>query len=481
MADIGSFLSNIALGAGRNIQYSQQQEERQAQLDDLRSQTAMRMQTAKMQADQSAQAQSLMKFRQAVASSFQTDQSLEGDAVSSHQKASQMLSAQANALRRGGDFAGSKELEGEAERESRMGKEAAAEVSKADTAKKEAFADAALAVQMNPKDPTAGRKFLQSAIAVGVDPTQIPLPGTPEYANFLKTAAMSNMTARQQMGAAEKIRKADEDREEKKREFDQRSADRNAARAQTAAIQAGNLDVKRMLAQSLISSRDAKAAGGAPMSVSERKDVAAIVGSGAEAMRGLRIIGKMPPGQTAGAFSGLHTPGGITEALSHVGANTVTPQSMQMYNTAAEGLGLELGRVLTLGGGRGVNQSQINAFQEMTKVKPGDTEFEAMFKFANAADIVRNRFQTLADHPNPKIAAQQREVEDLLKRIPTPEDVIAAAPSDKKAAKGGMLKNFSTMSAAANALMGAADTPKPPSSGGLSESQQSAISKYLSK
>lgn len=42
MADFGAFLSNVALGAGRNIQYSQAQEERQAQLDDLKSQSASR-------------------------------------------------------------------------------------------------------------------------------------------------------------------------------------------------------------------------------------------------------------------------------------------------------------------------------------------------------------------------------------------------------------------------------------------------------
>lgn len=42
MADFGSFLSNVALGAGQNIMYQQQEEGRQAQLADLKSQTQAR-------------------------------------------------------------------------------------------------------------------------------------------------------------------------------------------------------------------------------------------------------------------------------------------------------------------------------------------------------------------------------------------------------------------------------------------------------
>jgi hypothetical protein len=130
----------------------------------------------------------------------------------------------------------------------------------------------------------------------------------------------------------------------------------------------------------------------------------------------------------------------MLQAVQKAATTKITDRQAQMYNTATSGLSLEIGRVLTLGGGRGVNKAQLDEFKEMLTTKPGEDEYVALYKLANGVDVLRTRMQTTRDSTNPKIAAKQKEVEEYLSKVPTPSAVQAAADKAGKSTGGAALK-----------------------------------------
>lgn len=450
-----AFFPAFAQAMGQQIEYSRALEVQQQDLQDKRtlqqlrqseiadSQLAREQKRQQMQAERTAAAH-VSAFMQAAQAG---DQAKIDDPANS----AKLFSQAASMSFADGAFSLGKHYEDLAKEKLGEAKTAEDLVLKQKQDAKEAFGAAAIAFDGSAESAS---NLAKAAVRAGVNPAEIPPPNSPEFAAFAKKHETEGMSTKEILASREKAKEAAEREryhaEELKRQK-QRDADDKADKARRREETARHDRELEQLRKSTEKRLETKAASPAKQSVSETNTINAVVGSAAEAVRGLRVIQAMPAGQTAGAFSGISSGEGIISSLEAVGANKVTPESMQLYQTASAGLGLELGRVLTLGGGRGVNQAQIKEFQNMTTVHPGDTEYEAMFKLANAADIVRNRLSTLPDSQNPKVLKQQREAEALLQSIPTPEDVIRSA---RKSGKAGakLLKSYATMGEAAGAL-----------------------------
>jgi len=304
------------------------------------------------------------------------------------------------------------------------------------------------------------KAIAQSAIEAGVDPATIPSPSQPAaFAAWAKQQQTASMSGKERLENAEKLEKAKADAEEKKREFDERERDRRMQQQQVALMQQGLAEDRKLRLQMEKERLDiAKTKATIPHTTAKTEEtIATVVAAGREAFRSLDLVTAMPVTANSGAFSGLKD-GTVSQALAKVGGNLVTPQSSQMYNTLITGTGLELGKVLTAGpGSRGATQSQIHEFQAMSKVLPGDTEFTAMFKLANLADIVRNRVESLSDSTDPHQQMLKDKLLSDLSKIPTPRQVIAE--SAKHNPKENVLAKYGTMLDAANALKSGELTP----------------------
>ena len=126
MADFGAFLSNIALGAGRNMQYSQQQEERQAALDDQKSQTATRLENSKLQRDEFVQRSGIAEQQAKAAAqkkanaenifnTIKTRDTVENSPVQTAEAEAEMFGKRAEAFYKSGDFVAGKAMADQAE------------------------------------------------------------------------------------------------------------------------------------------------------------------------------------------------------------------------------------------------------------------------------------------------------------------------------------------------------------------------------
>jgi len=329
---------------------------------------------------------------------------------------------------------------------------------------KETLAATATEFKYNPT-PESAQAVVKSALAAGVPIAQIPLTSDPKFGAWAASQTTAGMDSKSRAQLAEKAKEHEQALEEKKREFQERQADRREAQRDRAMFQQGMLEVAKERADAA-KERAAKAGTDSGMGKAERSIVSGIVGSAGEAVRGLDLIAKMSATASAGVFAGVHTGKDVISSLERVGTNRVTSEESQMYQTATAGLGLEIGRMLTLGGGRGITQSQINELQNVIQVYPGDTGYTSMFKLANAASLVRNRLETLPESPDPKVRAQQEKLMKKLEIYPEPEEILASARKKGIDTKT-MLKTYADMGAAMSAAA-AAKTPAAAASGGTS-------------
>lgn len=473
---IGGFFGQLGLAAGRNIEVGIQQ-------DSVQASTALKQQEAAQMKMQTLAMQQHMQSQKAIGDYLHSEQMKDQSSITDPAKSAQMYSKAADMAVQEGDFKSAEEMSSLAKGKLQEAKDAEAYTASKVAKTKDTLSTAAQDYALNPTSEGAA-EVARSAVAAGVNPTTIPKPGTPEFKAWANTQALASMDAKSRAQFLEKKQETEARLKETRQAHQDSVAEREAARRDRAAYQSGMLQLRASeIADRQERSREnaGKAPttkevngktyewdgsgknqgtrdlpdkgwvqiGGAKQSVQQQTSTTAIVGSAGEALRGLRVIGSMPAGQSAGAFAGLHD-GTILESLGKVGTNVLTPQSYQMYQTASAGLGLELGRILTLGGGRGVNQSQIHEFQNMTTVHPGDTEFQAMFKYANAADVIRNRLSTLPDSTNDKVLKHQKQIEQELEKIPTPEQVIAEAK--RHGVDSNVLAHYKNMSSAAQSL-----------------------------
>jgi hypothetical protein len=277
--------------------------------------------------------------------------------------------------------------------------------------------------------------MVQAAVNSGEDPSAIPAPGTPQFGTWANRMIRKGMTSKESADYLEKVSENTQRSRERQEEFAQREADRHEQMRQTALLRESAAEDRRMRREMERERLDLEKQRltQPKTSIQAQRDDRAIIASGREAMRGLHVIGAMDNDQTAGPFEGLHN-GTILESLSKTGTNTLTPEDMQIYQTATAGLGLEISRAMTLGGGRGANQATINEMQNIVTAHPGDTKATVIFKYANAVDIVRNRLESMSEPSDPTQAKLRQDTLNDLNKIPTPLQVLKTIKDPKQRA-----------------------------------------------
>ncbi len=490
---IGGFLGNLGLAAGNNIIEGQQ-------LDAQRASTELKQQQVQMNKmsmlAQQKQQQNQQQIGAYIASEAQKDSSI----VTDPQKMAATYEKAAGMALQTGDFAGAEEMSKLASGKLQESKDAAVVAQQQQQVKKESLASAADDYAANPS-PEASKALVQKAVDAGVSPLSIPAPGTPAFKAWSTQQQLASKTASQRADFVQKAYEADTNRRERQQEHQDSLAERDATRRQTAAYQAGLLDLRRSEAADrqgrAPTTKDVAGStyewdptgqkkgdrnlpdtgwvkiGGVKLTSTQNAQNNAIVASASEGMRGLRIIGAMDNDTTAGPFAGLHD-GTILDAIAKTGTNAVTPADMQIYHTATAGMGLEIARTMTLGGGRGANQATINEMQNIVEGHSGDTQATLLFKYANAADIIRNRLSTLPDTDDPKVKAQRTQLEKDLAKIPEPTDILKSVKDPKQrehllGIQGNMATTAQQMaSEAAQPATGiSTNTPSPSPGGGL--------------
>lgn len=452
---MAGFLSNLAHAAGQNLLYGQEFQRKQEDIE-LNKQRIAMGQIALQNAQRQQQTQAT------VGAFLSSEAAKDASAFTDPAKSAQLYEKAAGVALQNGDFQSANEMG-----ELAKGKmaEAKEQLVVAAQAKHQKMEDLATTADSYTSNPTAdgAKELMRKAIDAGVNPTSIPMPGTPQWGTWVNEQKKAGMDSKSRADLAQKAYDANANRELRLQEHADSIALRQQSMQQNAMLREAMISIRRQELQDREAERAAKAAAPAKETANEKNTTKAIIASASEGVRGLHVIGALDSDQTAGPFAGLHD-GTILDAVAKTGTNAMTTDDAQIYHTAAAGMGLEVSRALTLGGGRGANQATINEMQNIIEAHPGDSKATALFKYANAADIIRNRLESMTP-PQDSVqeANRQRLLKDLSK-IPAPADIIKAVKNPKErskmlAAQGSMANVQDKMAAeSATGLPGTPDS-----------------------
>lgn len=411
------FLTNLGLAAGRNILYGQEFQERQADLD-LKKQQLQMGQIAMQRAQQ--QQQSQQAIGQFLATESQKDASNINDPIAT----SKMYEKAAGLALQSGDFASANTMEELARGKMAEAKEQATLVQQQQQVKKEALADAAQSYTASPS-PEAAKDLMRKAVDAGVNPSSIPMPGTPQWGAWVNQQGLASKTAAQRADFVQKAYEMDQNRQEKIREHNDQVQLRQAQMAQTGMLREAMIGIQRanlQLRATEIAERHADRAERAPtvkefangqyqydpsgkmpgdrdlpdqgwvkisdpkLTAQQRTGVSRGSYAASEVARSLGVALKFDPGTTTGPFAhlGAHTP---LEALVKVGANKLTPAQYQAMQVNAAGLGNQIASLESALGGRMAAGTQQQHLQDMAIPQPGDSGYTAAYKIANAKEL----------------------------------------------------------------------------------------------
>lgn len=438
---MGGFFGQLAAAAGQNLIQGQQFDMRQAELEQQQQQVA----AGKMKAEQAAQSQ---KTQQEVSAYLKGNILNDQGSINDPMQISKAYDKAALMELSAGNFLQAEQLSNLSKGKRKEAEDAQETVNTKNSMAKDALAKAAMDYTENPSNEGAN-DIAHAAVLAGQDPSSIPLPNGPAWLTFVAKSKFAASTSKQQLEFNEKVSEVKDKNDERKREFDRVEQDKTEQRRDAAAVQAGiredrsetrkeaaaertarrqerELDYRRDRADRAFDTKEKREYDSTKMTADQKKTIDAVVSSGNEAISGFKAILELPAGQTTGPFTGLHD-GTVLSSLEKSLGNTITSRDANLYNTATSGLALEVGRVLTLGGGKGVNKAQLDEFKEMLTARPGDDKYVAMYKLANGVRIVREKMRSTRDSDSPKILAVQRETEDFLKNFPSQSAVIAAS------------------------------------------------------
>jgi len=165
---------------------------------------------------------------------------------------------------------------------------------------------------------------------------------------------------------------------------------------------------------------------GQKITATQENNITAIGGAAAEASRNLQQMARFPTGSAQSPFSHI-TDHDFVAAIGKTAATALTPEQVQMFDTSSAGLATELSRVMTLGGGRGANQSVINEVRKQITPVQGDTNLTAAYKLSTGAQIVLTRMEATPRPSDATVAAKWDKTIEELQKFPSPEAVLSAA------------------------------------------------------
>lgn len=486
---LGGFLQTLGLAAGNNIIVGQQ-------LDAQKAETQLKQQQLQMGAMAIQEKQQQQATQKAIGAAISSDLSLDPSKAANASAMAGEYEKGAGLALKNGDFSSAATMTDLAKGKLQEAKDQATYVAQQKAVKQEDLAKAADSYSSAPTSEGAA-DVARKAVAAGVNPTTIPSPGTPQFTTWVNAQKLAGMKSGDVAKLTETVRATNlkaqiQIQNHADHEQDVRLSQANLAanRESMRSIALMGLEVRRDAAanrapttkdfngatyehdpsQQIKGVRDTPdpawvKIGGAKQTATQMGQNNAVVQSASEALRGIELTGKLAVGVTAGPFADLtsHT---ILQSIAKTGTNALTPSESKIYQTMTAGLGLEAARVLTLGAGRGANQATINEMQHIVTIAPGDDKATAMFKYANAADLIRNRLDSLPETTDPKVNATRERLVKSLNKIPTPDAILAAVQDPTQVNK--LLGIQGRMSDVSQRLTSEAETaPALPASGGL--------------
>lgn len=450
---LGGFLGTIANQVGQNIVYGQEQADKQATID-YKQAMALQMKATAQQAQAHAQAskdvQEYMKSQQV------QDQATYTDPL----KSAKLYDGAADVYLRSGDMTGAQEMMQLAKGKREEASKAFEQQQTLEHQAKEQVATDALNFQADPS-PENAAKLAESAKKGGFDPTQI--PRDPEkFQAWLNNVQTAGLSSKERMEFAQKKLDQDQRREETKRQHDEQDALRREQMKLTAAIQAGNQELRREsigLRRDMAAAAAAERADRAPktaefngktyqydpnkkvegprdlpdsnwvqmgekFTAQQKSGSTRALASGAELGRQAENMMQFDYSTRSSPFAsaGAHT---LTDALVQTSSNALTPAQVQMFTANGRAQAQELGNLLSSSGGRSPNDSQLKELQSIITPQPGDNGWTALYKIANQKEMT----MTYLEHgaANKIYPADVKAIADKYKGIPSTAEVLAMA------------------------------------------------------
>jgi hypothetical protein len=444
MANFGGFLQGLGLAYGNSLIAGQNFQEQEARTSLLKSE-------ALMQGIQAQKLQQQVKTEKDLGDFISSQMQLEGADAALPQNQAKMFTKAAGLAAASGDFASMTEMNSLAHSSQQQAREEATYAAQQQAKAKEDLGSAAQSYAENPTAEGAN-DLARKAIAAGQNPATIPVAGTPAFKAWANSQQLAGMTSKDRAN------------------FVQKAADMKARREEQWAIHADNVALRResmqqnaALREQMIGLRRDEAGNRAPphldiagatyqwdpngnvkgerlasdgryvklgqkITATQENNVVAIGGAAAEAARNLGQMARFGAGTTQSPFAHM-TDKGFTDAIAKSGTNALTPEQVQMFSTSSSGLATELSRVMTLGGGRGANQSVIDEVKNQITPVAGDTQLQAAYKLSTGAQIVLTRMEATPKPSDASVARKWDQTMEELKKFPTPEQVLAAASS----------------------------------------------------
>lgn len=444
MAGIGGFLQGLGLAYGNSLIQGQEFQQQQARTDLMKSQ-------ALMQGVQAQRVQQQAQTEKELGGFIKSQMDLEGADAANPLNQSRMYSKAAGMAAAMGDFSSMTEMTNLAHNATVNAREEATALAQQQSLKREDLAQTANTYGNAPTEEGA-RELVQKAITAGVNPASIPLTNSPAFKTWANEQALAGMTSKDRANFVQKASDMKARREEQWAIHQDNVDLRRATMAQTAAYREGMMGLRR----DEIASRSPQhidvggatwqwdpngAVGGERLATDPRyvklgqkitatqeNNITAIGGAAAEATRNLSQMARFGTGTTQSPFAHM-TDKGFVESIAKSGTNALTPEQVQMFNTSSSGLATELGRVMTLGGGRGANQSVIDEVKSQITPTAGDTQLTAAYKLSTGAQIVLTRMEATPRPTDASVAKKWDTTIQELQKFPTPEQVLNAAGS----------------------------------------------------
>jgi len=445
MAGIGGFLQGLGLAYGNSLIAGQDFQEKQARTDLMKSQ-------AMMQGIQAQKMQQQVRTEKQLGDFINSEMAVEGADATLPQNQAKMFTKAAGLAASMGDFQSMTEMSGLAKEATAEARNQATYLAQQQARSREDLAQSATQYADNPT-PDGANDLARKAIAAGQNPASIPLPNSPKWGTWVNQQRLAGMDSKDRANFVQKAADMKANRDQKWQEHEDNIGLRQAQMAQTAAFREANLEMHR----ESMASREDKApktidvAGstyefdpqggvkgerlasdgryvklGQKITATQENNITAIGGAAAEASRNLQQMARFPTGSAQSPFSHI-TDHDFVAAIGKTAATALTPEQVQMFDTSSAGLATELSRVMTLGGGRGANQSVINEVRKQITPVQGDTNLTAAYKLSTGAQIVLTRMEATPRPSDATVAAKWDKTIEELQKFPSPEAVLSAA------------------------------------------------------
>lgn len=446
-----------------------------ADLDEKKAQTEQRRAATEGQLLENKNAQITMDNRKALSDWMRADSARTTGAADAATDLAGQFARATKFAADNGDFEGAKTMGKLASDQIEDAGRKQLQAERTQTEQSEALSAAAQNVMEDPSTENHLSLF-QSALKAGVNPMDIPVPGTPRYDAFVTNSALAAMKGAKRLEFQETIRNRESQAAARKAEQDARREERAAAATALAAYREAGLEVRRegnRIRESLGEQRLAKADGSTKLSATMERQAVAVTNAANEAGQALDRLSKMDFGDTASAFSHLEDPKTVLKALTTTGTNKLTPEKIQMLQANSQLLGLEVAQAMAAP--YKPNKEQVSEARRMTEVSQGDTEYTAMYKMALTAAVMKTRLESI---PKTEALREARgHAEANFARFPSPDEVYQHAR-----ARGIKLKlrkdSESFMDRLKQIGTGGAEAPAP---AGPSPEVQALLDKYAPK